>query len=170
MEQQLNNKYGTSSTPRLKSVNISTQTQDILMHEMFEPVPPVNLGVIRLYQQGAVESDMIPDPTNPSTSAQCGDYMSWDDELVQIALKYKNYLVPNISLTFTYFSKAQPQIDTSIPKFYGSGENFCGGYSAPEGWQCMFCGRGSEATDEKKGFIVSETYVIGKFPVELYDK
>lgn len=167
LEQSLFRKYGTKANPKLKSVNVSTQEQDILLHEKYENVPPVNLGVIRLYQDGALESDMIPNPDDPSEAYECGQYMSWSDDLVQMALKYKNYLVPNITITYTYFSKQRPDIDMNIPQFViGS---LPGGLNIPQGWQAMFCGRGSELTEEKKGYVVTETYNIGKYPIELYE-
>ena len=168
-EKSLSEKYGTKGSPRLKSVEISTQDEDIFMHDKFKGVPPINLGVIKMYQDGAVESDTIPDPTDPTKSYTCGHWMHYDDDLVQMAIKYKKFKVPNIVLTFTYFSKQKPEIDTEIPKFFSSGDIFCGGYKAPEGWQVMFGGRGSERTEEKKGFVVTETYSIGKYPTELYD-
>lgn len=169
-EERLSRKYGTKGNPKLKSMQISNLQQDILTHPEYDAVLPINLGVIRLYQGGAVESDLIPNPTDPTQAMTCGDYMSYDDKLVQWALKYKNYIVPNITLTFTYFSRQKPQIDTSIPRFYDSGEVFCGTYSAPAGWNCMFGGRGSEATEEERGFVVTETYTIGKYPLELYQE
>lgn len=169
-EQSLSQKYGTKGNPRLKSVNISLTDQDILLHDKYKNVPPINLGVIRMYQDGALESDLIPDPADPSISHTCGEWMHWSDDLVQMALKYKTYKVPNIVLTFTYFSKQKPALDTEIPKFYNSGDSFCDGYKVPEGWQAMFGGRGSERTEEKKGFVVTETYSIGKYPIEIYEK
>lgn len=168
LEQSLSEKYGTQTNPKLKSVNVSTQEQDILLHPMYDAVEfPINLGVIRLYQDGALESDMIPNPTDPSQAFECGQFMKWDDPLVQTALKYPTYLVPNITITYTYFSRQRPEIDLDIPKFIK--DKLPGGLVIPEGWQAMFGGRGSELTDEKKGYVVTETYTIGKFPVELYE-
>lgn len=166
LEQSLSEKYGTQTNPKLKSVNVSTQEQDILLHEKYDSVPPINLGVIRLYQDGALESDLIPNPDDPSEAYECGQFMAWSDSLVQMALKYKSYLVPNITITYTYFSKQRPEIDLNIPQFVTG--SLSGGLTIPEGWQAMFCGRGSELTDEKKGYVVTETYTIGKYPVELY--
>ena len=168
-EKSLSQKYGTKGSPKLKSVEISTQDENILLHDKYKGVPPINLGVIKMYQDGALEGDLIPDPADPSKSYTCGHWMHWSDDLVQMALKYKTYKVPNIVLTFTYFSKQKPEIDMEIPKFFKSGDTFCGGYKAPEGWQAMFGGRGSERTEEKKGFVVTETYSIGKYPTELYE-
>lgn len=169
-EKSLSEKYGTKGNPRLKSVEISLTEQDILLHDKYKNVPPINLGVIRMYQDGALESDLIPDPADPSKSYTCGHWMHWSDDLVQMALKYKNYKVPNIVLTYTYFSTQKPVLDTEMPKFYKSGEAFAPGYAAPEGWQAMFGGRGSERTEEKKGFVVTETFSIGKYPVEIYEQ
>lgn len=172
LEQSLFRKYGTKANPKLKSVNVSTQEQDILLHPMYDALGEegeelsINLGVIRLYQEGALESDMIPNPNDPSQAYECGQFMAWDDPLVQTALKYKSYLVPNITITYTYFSRQRPTVDLNIPQFViGS---LPGGLNIPTGWQAMFCGRGSELTDEKKGYVVTETYTIGKYPLELY--
>lgn len=166
-EQEMSNKYGTETNPSLKSVNVSLTEQDILNHPMYDTVPPINLGVIRLYQDGAVESDMIPNPEDPSQAYTCGDFMHFDDDLVQMAIKYKSYLVPNITITYGYFSKTRPTIDLNVPKFVTG--SLPGGLSIPSGWQAMFCGRGSEATEEGKGFVVTETYTVGRYPTELYD-
>lgn len=172
LEQSLSDKYGTQANPKLKSVNVSTQEQDILLHPMYDEVAgfPINLGVIRLYQEGALESDMIPNPDDPSQAYECGQFMAWDNPLVQTALKYPTYLVPNITITYTYFSRQRPEIQSNleIPQFVTG--SLPGGLTIPEGWQAMFCGRGSELTEEKKGYVVTETYTIGKYPVELYEE
>lgn len=163
-EASMGRKYGTKSNPRLKSVSVSTNQEDIFCHPKFDNVPIVNLSVIRMYQNGATENDLIPDPNDPTKFAKCGDYMHLSDDLCQMAIKYKTYLVPNISVTYTYFSKQQPAIDTEIPTFSSNLD----GLKVPEGWQAMYCGGGSEATEEDKGFVVTQNYLIGKFPTELY--
>lgn len=170
--------YGSAGSKKLKNVSISTLTQDILLNPRYKDEDNLTLSIIRMYQNGATAKDEIPDPTSGSGAGDTGEIKSipignivpYDDPLVTFAIKYKTYLVPNISLTFGWFSRQKPEIDLEIPKFITGSID---GLKIPTGWQAMYCGRSYNAVIEKnrvKGYEIEENYTIGQYPVELYEE
>lgn len=165
--------YGSASNKKLKNVSISTLTQDILLNPRYKDCSNLELSIIRMYQNGSTGNDEIPEPNPQGTeikSVPISNYVAYDDPLVTLALKYKTYLVPNISLTFGWFSRQRPTIDLEIPKFITGSID---GLRIPVGWQAMYCGRTYNAVIENnriKGYEIEENYTIGQYPVELYEE
>lgn len=165
-EEFLEGKYGSAGKLRLQSVSVALQSQDIFFHDRYKDLDSRTLGAIRMYMNGSTETDIIPDPNDPSQTIILKDIIPGDNDLVKLALKYKTYNVPNITLTFTRFSKTRPAINTNIPTF---SEGSINGITIPKGWQAMYSGGGASLTNEGKGYTITDTYTIGKFPTELYE-
>lgn len=151
---------GSLQNPRQVSVNITAIQESILNHEKFEGIPPDNLGAIKMYMNGAGGSEKI---GTSQGVLRLDQLMSMDDELVQLAIKNPTYYVPSMSITFQYWSSAKETDMSGI----GKPKDPPGGIKFPEDYTSLYMGCSSSPSGS--GYVIQETYTVGKFNKALYE-
>lgn len=152
--------HGSETNPRQVSISITAIQESVLNHPKFASLSAQQRGAIKAYMNGAMEGQKVAD-TN-GQAIRLGQIIPMHDELVQLALKCPTYFVPSIAVTLQYYSSS-PKNDVSG---IGEEKKAPGGFSnLPEGYKSIFMG--CTSSPQGKGYIIQESYTIGKFNTEL---
>lgn len=152
------NKYGSKTSPKQTSINITAIQESILNHPTYASVPPDNLGAIKMYMNGAGGGEKI---GTSSGVVRLDSLMHLTDDLVQMAIKNPTYYVPSMTVTYQYWSaqKVTDMSEIGKPKSPP-------GVVVPDGFTSLFMG--SSSSPAERGYTIQESYLIGKFNEEVY--
>ena len=159
-QQAQESKWGSESTPRQTSVNISAIQQSILNHSKYDQVPPDNLAAIKMYMNGSGGGEKI---GTSQGVLRLDDLMHIDDDLVQFAIKNPTYYVPSMTVTYSYWSRSKKTDMSEVGK-----PKDPPGVSVPEGFTSLSMGISSSPLE--KGYRIEESYMIGKFNKAVYEE
>lgn len=154
--------WGSQTNPRQVSISITAIQESVLNHSKYANLSPEQRGAIKAYMNGAMEGQKIAD--KDGKAMRLGQIIAMSDSLVQLALKCPSYYVPSIAVTLQYYSSS-PVTDISG---IGEEKNAPGFNKLPEGYKSLFMGCSS--SPQGNGYIIQESYTIGKFNTELTDK
>lgn len=152
--------HGSKDNPKQVSISITAIQESILNHSKFASLSAQQRGAIKAYMNGALDGQKVAD--NDGKAIRLGQIMPMHDDLVQLALKCPTYFVPSIAVTLQYYSSSP------VTEVEGIGQEKAapGGFSKlPEGYKSIFMG--CTSSPQGKGYIVQESYTIGKFNPEL---
>lgn len=159
-QQTLENKYGSITKSKQKSIDITAIQESILNHPKYSTVPPENLGAIKMYMNGSGGAEKI---GTSSGVVRLDSLMHLTDDLVQMAIKNPTYYVPSMTVTYQYWS-GSPETDLS-----GVGKpKDPPGVKFPPEYTSLFMGVSSSPVE--KGYTIQESYLIGKFNKEIYEE
>lgn len=156
---QEESQWGSEVNPRQVSISITAIQESVLNHPKFANLSADKRGAIKAYMNGAMEGQQIADKNGKAM--RLGQIISMSDNLVQLALKCPTYYVPSIAVTLQYY-KSSPVNDISG---IGEEKDAPGFGKLPEGYTSLFMGCSS--SPQGKGYIIQESYTIGKFNTDL---
>lgn len=152
--------HGSETNPKQVSISITAIQESVLNHPKFASLSAQQRGAIKAYMNGAMEGQKVADSNGQTI--RLGQIIPMQDDLVQLALKSPTYFVPSIAVTLQYYSSS-PKNDVSG---IGQEKKAPGGFSnLPEGYKSIFMG--CTSSPQGKGYIIQESYTIGKFNTEL---
>lgn len=151
--------HGSKDNPKQLSISITAIQESVLNHAKYANLTPQQRGAIKAYMNGAMEGQKVADAYGQAI--RLGQIMPMSDSLVQLALKCPSYYVPSIAVTYQYYSGSAVTDTGEI----GQPKNPPGMSKLPEGYTSLFMGCSS--SPQGKGYIIQESYTIGKFNTEL---
>lgn len=152
--------HGSLTNPKQLSISITAIQESVLNHPKYASLSAQQRGAIKAYMNGAMEGQKVAD-TN-GQAIRLGQIMPMHDDLVQLALKCPTYFVPTIAVTLQYYSSSP---ETNVGEI-GKEKAAPGGFGKlPEGYKSIFMG--CTSSPQGKGYLVQESYTIGKFNTEL---
>ena len=151
--------HGSKDNPKQLSISITAIQESVLNHAKYANLTPQQRGAIKAYMNGAMEGQKVADANGQAI--RLGQIMPMSDSLVQLALKCPSYYVPSIAVTYQYYSGSAVTDAGEI----GQPKNPPGMSKLPEGYTSLFMGCSS--SPQGKGYIIQESYTIGKFNTEL---
>lgn len=156
--------WGSESNPKQLSISITAIQESVLNHSKFASLTPQQRGAIKAYMNGAMDGQKVADENGKAI--RLGQILPMNDEKVQLALKCPTYFVPSIAVTLQYHSASAKTNIAGI----GSEKTPPGYGKLPTGYTSLFMGSSSSPNPNGKGYVIQESYTIGKFNTELQEK
>lgn len=155
-------KHGSQAHPRQTSINITAIQESILNHDKFKEYDQDKLGVLKMYMNGSLPGEKV---QTTKGIKMLNDIVPYTNDAVKFVIKNPTYYVPSMSVTYQHWSASK---DTDMSEIGTIKKP--NGVTVPEGYTSLYMGSSSSPASDGKGYIIQESYTIGKFNAEPYEK